>query len=214
MEIESAENNDSFTESSVDLLDMPISESDEEEVEDEKTESDNCDECEDKEECGDVEPTEECNEKKSSSKKSTGVKYDKDNDIKNMTPEQIRASMDPGIRAKLESAGILDQYLEAISIAGDNNQTQPDMNALGDTSELDNAVNNLGTDNSVPSADDGNTTPVDNTVTAAVKDKVEEMNSTPDQNGDEQKQALLKKAISLSKGLEDLKNQIINFNKV
>lgn len=137
---------------------------------------------------------------KTESSDKPNVKYDKMGDLANMSAQQIKASIDPGIKAKLESAGIFDQFIEAISIG--------DAPAEGDTAAPADTATDMPADTTAEPAVDQ---PADNAVTAAVKDKVSEMDaSNADPNPSASKEAILKKLGSLSKAIEDTKNLVID----
>lgn len=206
-----AEKTDEFKEG-VDLLDESIDDV-EEETEPEKSEEE-----EKKEEAEPAAPTEEkcekadgeeckdgkCEEKEESAEPKTGsdkvnAKFDKMGDLANMSAQQIKASIDPGIKAKLESAGIFDRFVEAITIGGDAPADD------GTAAPAEDMSADAGTE---PAAEPA---PEDNAVTAAVKDKLGEMNSSDGEaNASASKDAIMKKLSSLTKAIEDTKNLVMD----
>jgi len=208
------EKTDEFKEAK-DLLD--------EEIDDEPEKKESAEE-ETKEECGDpapAAPTEESKEeepkeeskdpeskteetetkttpKTENKEEKPKVIFDKIGDVNGMTPDQIKNAMLPGFKAKLESAGILDKFVEAISIGDDGGD------AAADTDSTDTPAEE-------PAADTAQT---DNVVTAAVKDKLGEMNASDGEtNAASSKEAILKKLANLSKALEDTKTLVIDSSK-
>lgn len=165
--------------------------------------------CEKKEDCDDTdEKKDDAEEKevvpKTESNDKPKVKYDKTLDLSGMSADQIKASIDPGMKAKLESAGIFDKFVEAISIgdapAADEGTT--------DQPPVDDTATDVSTD-AAPTDQ-----PVDNAVTAAVKDKLGEMNSADTEpNPAASKEAILKKLTNLTKTIEDTKNLVIDSAK-
>ena len=165
--------------------------------------------CEKKEDCDDTDEKKDDAEEKEVAPKTESndkpkVKYDKTLDLSGMSADQIKASIDPGMKAKLESAGIFDKFIEAISI-GD---TPAADEGTTDQPPVDDTATDVSTD-AAPTDQ-----PADNAVTAAVKDKLGEMNSADTEpNPAASKEAILKKLTNLTKTIEDTKNLVIDSAK-
>lgn len=129
-----------------------------------------------------------------------------DVDIMNMPIEAEECGDNP-VQAVPESV-----VTEAISIGGDGSTPETDQKPEDSTEPAPEGDTNSSEGGEVPPAEEGSEPPAeDNPVTSAVKDKVAEMEAEPAAENDNEasKELLFKKLSNLTKGIEDVKAELL-----